>query len=153
MLKTSGCVRFVYNKILAERKEAYETCRDDLEQFKKQKLPVLVKYKAEFEWLKEVDSLALVSIQLNLQTAYKNFFSVQNNFPIFKSKKDRKSYTTNVVNGNIMLRNGHIKLPRLKMVRIKQHREIPQEYRIKSCTISMTPTGKCCLFVLTKTIK
>ena len=32
------------------------------------------KYKAEFPWLKEVDSLALCNAQLHLQTAYKNFF-------------------------------------------------------------------------------
>ena len=31
-------------------------------------------YKAEFERLKEVDSLALANAQLNLQTAYNNFF-------------------------------------------------------------------------------
>ena len=148
--KTFGCVRFVYNKMLAERKEAYEKYKDDKEQLKKQKLPTPAKYKAEFEWLKEVDSLALANAQLNLQTAYKNFFSGQNDFPTFKSKKDRKSYTTNVVNGNIMLLNGHIKLPKLKMVRIKQHREIPQDYIIKSCTISMTPTGKYYVSILTE---
>ncbi|MDT3497925.1 transposase [Bacillus toyonensis] len=150
MRKTFGCVRFVYNKMLAERKEAYEKYKDDKEQLKKQKPSTPAKYKAEFEWLKEVDSLALANAQLNLQTAYKNFFSGQNDFPTFKSKKDRKSYTTNVVNGNIMLLNGHIKLPKLKMVRIKQHREIPQDYMIKSCTISMTPTGKYYVSILTE---
>ncbi|PFY30169.1 RNA-guided endonuclease TnpB family protein, partial [Bacillus toyonensis] len=150
MRKTFGCVRFVYNKMLAERKEAYEKHKDDKEQLKKQKPSTPAKYKAEFEWLKEVDSLALANAQLNLQTAYKNFFSGQNDFPTFKSKKDRKSYTTNVVNGNIMLLNSHIKLPKLKMVRIKQHREIPQDYIIKSCTISMTPTGKYYVSILTE---
>jgi putative transposase len=30
-------------------------------------------YKKEFEWLKEVDSLALANAQLNLNKAYKNF--------------------------------------------------------------------------------
>ncbi len=90
----------------------------------------------------------MANAQLNLETAYKNFFSGQNDFPIFKSKKDRKSYTTNVVNGNIMLRNGHIK--KLKMVRIKQHREIPQDHIIKSYTISMTPTGKYYVTILTE---
>ncbi|EJR28481.1 hypothetical protein IIE_05320 [Bacillus cereus VD045] len=64
----------------------------------------------------------MANAQLNLQTAYKKFFSGQNEFPTFKSKKGRKSYTTNVVNGNIMLLNGHIKLPKQKIVRIKQHR-------------------------------
>ncbi|MEC2597092.1 RNA-guided endonuclease TnpB family protein, partial [Bacillus cereus] len=150
MRKTFGCVRFVYNRMLAERKEAYEKHKDDKDQLKKQKLPTPAKYKAEFEWLKEVDSLALANAQLNLQTAYKNFFRGQNDFPTFKSKKDRKSYTTNVVNGNIMLLNGHIKLPKLKMVRIKQHREIPQDHIIKSCTISMTPTGKYYVSILTE---
>ncbi|PET95665.1 transposase, partial [Bacillus cereus] len=150
MRKTFGCVRFVYNRMLAERKEAYEKYKGDKEQLKKQKPPTPAKYKEEFEWLKEVDSLALANAQLHLQTAYKNCFSGQNNFPTFKSKKDRKSYTTNVVNDNIMLLNGHIKLPKLKMVRIKQHREIPQDYMIKSCTISMTPTGKYYVSILTE---
>lgn len=49
-----------------------------------------------------------------------------------------------------MLLNGHIKLPKLKMVHIKQHREIPQGHIIKSCTISMTPTGKCYVSILTE---
>ncbi len=49
-----------------------------------------------------------------------------------------------------MLLSGHIKLPKLKMVRIKQHREIPQGHIIKSCTISMTPTGKYYVSILTE---
>ncbi|MGG1664653.1 RNA-guided endonuclease TnpB family protein, partial [Brevibacillus sp. NRS-1366] len=93
---------------------------------------------------------ALANAQINLQTAYKNFFSGTADFPTFKSKKARKSYTTNVVNGNIMLMNGHIKLPKLKLVKIKQHREIPAEHMIKSCTISMTPTGKYYVSILTE---
>ncbi|MGE7857711.1 helix-turn-helix domain-containing protein, partial [Bacillus sp. NPDC094064] len=112
--KTFGCVRFVYNKMLAERKEIYETYKENKEERKKQKFPPPAKYKAQYEWLKEVDSLALTNAQLNLQTAYKNFFSGQSDFPTFKS---RKSYTTNRVNGNIMLFHGYIKLPKLKMVK------------------------------------
>lgn len=37
MRKTFGCVRFVYNRMLAERKEAYEKYKDDKEQLKKKK--------------------------------------------------------------------------------------------------------------------
>lgn len=148
--KTFGCVRFVYNKMLAERKETYEKYKHDRELLKRQKTPTPAKYKSEFEWLKEVDSLALANAQMNLQTAYKNFFSGQNDFPTFKSKKARKSYTTNAVNGNILLLNGRIKLPKLKMVRMKQHREIPQHHTIKSCTISMTASGKYYISILTE---
>ena len=46
------------------------------------------KYKKEFEWLKEVDSLALANAQLHLDVAYKNFFRDKKvGFPKFKSKK------------------------------------------------------------------
>ena len=71
--KTFGCVRFVYNKMLAERKEVYEKYKENKEKLKKEKFPTPAKYKTEYEWLKEVDSLALANAQLNLQTAYKNF--------------------------------------------------------------------------------
>ncbi|MCU4989647.1 transposase [Bacillus cereus] len=148
--KTFGCVRFVYNKMLAERKKVYEKYKENKEELKKQKFPTPAKYKVKYKWLKEVDSLALANAQLNLQTAYKNFFSGQSDFPTFKSKKSRKSYTTNRVNGNIMLSHGYIKLPKLKLVRLKQHREIPQNHIIKSCTISLTPTGKYYVSVLTE---
>ena len=50
--KTFGCVRFVYNRMLAEKKECYEKTGKNLK-------VTPAKYKAEFPWLKEVDSLAL----------------------------------------------------------------------------------------------
>ena len=53
--KTFGCVRFVYNRMLAEKKECYEKTGKTLK-------VTPAKYKAEFPWLKEVDSLALVRV-------------------------------------------------------------------------------------------
>lgn len=101
-------------------------------------------YKTEFEWLKEVDSLALANAQMNLQTAYNNFFRDKIiGFPKFKSKKNNHhSYTTNCVTNNIKLQDGYLVLPKLKAVKIKQHRAIPQGYKLKSVTVSKTPTGK-----------
>lgn len=148
--KTFGCVRFVYNKMLAERIETYEKLKKDKEALKKVKQPTPAKYKTEFEWLKEVDSLALANAQLNLDKAYKAFFKGNTKFPKFKSKRHKQSYTTNVVNGNIQLMDGHIKLPKLKMVKIKQHRAIPSEYVIKSCTLSLTASGKYYISILTE---
>src|SRR5699024_1536294 len=122
LAKTFGCVRFVYNKMLAERKETYEKFKDDKEALKKQKFPTQAKYKDEFLFLKEVDSLALANAQMNLQKAYKNFFEGNAKFPKFKSRKSKQSYTTNRINGNIKLENNHIKLPKIKKpIKIKQH--------------------------------
>jgi putative transposase len=151
LAKTFGCVRFVYNKMLAERKETYEKFKDNKEILKKQKFPTPAKYKKEFSFLKEVDSLALANAQINLQNAYKNFFEGRAEFPKFKSRKHKQSYTTNMVNGNIKLSNGHIKLPKFKKpIKMKQHREIPTDYKIKSCTISKTKSGKYYISILTE---
>ncbi|GGN63153.1 transposase [Oceanobacillus indicireducens] len=150
LAKTFGCVRFVYNQMLAERKEMYEKFKDDKEALQEQKFPTPAKYKEEFPFLKEVDSLALANAQLNLQSAYKNFFEGNAAFPKFKNRKAKQSYTTNRVNGNIELQEGHIKLPKLKLVKIKQHRKIPTDYKLKSCTISKTKSGKYYISILTE---
>lgn len=137
LAKTFGCTIFIYNKMLADKIEHYNKTKENLKNTPAQ-------YKEEFPWLKEVDSLALANAQLNLQTAYKNFFAnPQTGFPKFKSKKmHRNSYTTNFVNNNIILANRMLKLPKIGYVRIKQHREIPVGYKLKSVTVSQTPSGK-----------
>lgn len=148
--KTFGCVRFVYNKMLAERNEIYEKHKDDKLALKNQKFPTPAKYKNEFPFLKEVDSLALANAQINLQNAFKNFFEGRTEFPKFKNRKTKQSYTTNMVNGNIKLEDGYIRLPKLNLVKIKQHREIPDDFKIKSCTISKTNSGKYYISILTE---
>jgi len=149
--KTFGCVRFVYNQMLAERKEQYEKYQEDKEALKQLKLPTPAKYKKEYIWLNEVDSLALANAQLNLNTAYKNFFRDKSKgFPKFKSKyRDKKSYTTNNQGGTIRLIDlTHIRLPKLRDVRIKLHRPLPEDGIIKSATISQTATGKYYISIL-----
>ncbi len=135
--KTFGCVRFIYNRMLADKIKYYEETKQKLNNTPAQ-------YKKEFEWLKEVDSLALANAQINLQTAYGNFFrSPKIGFPKFKSKKsNQKSYTTNCVNGNITVENYYIKLPKIGLVKLKQHRMIPSGYKLKSVTVSQTSSGK-----------
>jgi putative transposase len=149
--RTFGCVRFVYNQMLANRKAIYEQYKDDKEALKRQKYSMPADYKKEFAWLKEVDSLALTNTQLNLNTAYTNFFRDKSvGFPKFKSKhKDKKSYTTNNQGGTIRLIDDKtIRLPKLKDVQIKLHRKLPQNSAIKSATISQTPTGKYYISIL-----
>ena len=95
-LKTFGCCRFVYNRMLADKVEEYEKT-------KKMKKTTPAVYKNSYPWLKEVDSLALANVQLHLEAAFRKFFREPKvGFPRFKSKhRSRKSYTTNVVSGNI----------------------------------------------------
>ena len=135
--KTFGCCRFLYNAMLSDKIREYKTTGKMLKN-----TPAM--YKNEHPFLKEVDSLALANVQLHLEKAYKNFFrSPSVGFPQYKSKhKSHDSYTTNVVNGNIVLGDGKLKLPKLGKVRIRQHRDIPEGYRLKSVTASREPSGK-----------
>ena len=148
--KTFGCVRKVYNLMLNDRKKAYEEVKNDPS--KKMAFPTPAKYKKEFPFLKEVDSLALANAQLHLDKAYKNFFRDKSvGFPRFKSKKNPvQSYTTNNQKGTIALVGSKfIKVPKLKsLVRIKLHRQ--PKGMIKSATISRHSSGKYYISLLCK---
>ena len=141
--KTFGCVRFVYNKMLEEKIAYYN-------EHGKSVIVTPAKYKPEFPFLKEVDSLALANAQMNLEVAYRNFFRDKSiGFPRFKSKKDdRNSYTTNCVNNNIRIEGKYLLIPKLGKVRIVQHRYIPDGYKLKSATISQSSDGKYFVSVL-----
>lgn len=130
--------------MLADRIRIYESKSDE-------KLPTPAKYKAEFEFLKEVDSDALCYAQLNLETAYKNFFRDKSvGFPKFKSKKNKFSFKTTNRKGTVNLIDGKLKIPKLKsLINVKQHREI--KGIIKSATISKVPSGKYYVSVLVET--
>ena len=137
--KTFGCSRFIWNQMLADKIAHYEETGELLKNTPAQ-------YKSRFPWLKEVDSLALCNIQLNLSAAYKNFFRSGFGFPNFKSKKTAQSYKTNNNNGRIALLDGKVKLPKVGLVELKLHRQ--PKGLIKSATISKTATGKYYISIL-----
>ena len=56
LVKTFGCCRFLYNRMLSDRRQA-EARGEKLR-------PRPAMYKKEFPWLKEADSLALCNVQL-----------------------------------------------------------------------------------------
>lgn len=139
--KCFGCVRFIYNHMLSDKIDYYKETKQKLNNTPAQ-------YKKEFEWLKEVDSLALANAQMNLQTAYNNFFKRPDvGFPKFKSKKNNHlSYTTNNQGGNIYVSDRYIKLPKIGLIRVKKHRDF--DGLVKSVTVSKNPSGKYFVSVL-----
>ena len=141
--KTFGCVRFIYNQMLADKIAHYKETGTKLNNTPAQ-------YKKKFEWLKEVDSLALANAQMNLQTAYNNFFRTPKvGFPKFKNKKrDKDSYTTNNQNGTVSIIDKKLRLPKVGLVKMVQHRIISDSEKIKSATIIRTPSGKYYVSIL-----
>lgn len=142
-MKTFGCVRFIYNQMLSDKIKHYQETKQKLNNTPAQ-------YKQEFEWLKEVDSLALANAQMQLQVAYNNFFRRKDvGFPKFRSKKrDKDRYTTNNQNGSVAIIDNKVKLPKVGLVKAKVHRQIPSNQVIKSATISRNSVGKYYISIL-----
>ena len=134
--KTFGCCRFLYNRMLSDR------MLSELTGERIKTTPAV--YKEEFPWLREVDSLALCNVQLDLERALRDCSKVPGRGrPRYKTKHhSRRSYTTNVVNGNIRIEGKKIRLPKVGLVRIRVHRDIPEGWLLKNVTVVKEPTGK-----------
>ena len=145
--KTFGCCRKVYNLMLSDKIEGYKATG---------KFPTVTpaKYKNDYPYLREVDSLALANKQMDLQEAFRNTFSKsrkkKNGFPKFKSAKhSRKSYTTNNQKGTVaIIDNKCIKLPKIGKVKAVIHRVPDDSWTIKSATVSQESDGKYYISVL-----
>ncbi|MFD2306698.1 RNA-guided endonuclease TnpB family protein [Enterococcus termitis] len=146
--KTFSCVRFVYNLLLQDRISLYKALKENPSLTVK--LPTPAHYKKEHPFLKEVDSLALANAQVYLDRAFKKFHREKSvGFPKLKQKKDSvSSYTTNNQNGTIkIIDDKYVKVPKLKsVVKVKMHR--PLKGKIKSATISLTPSHKYFISIL-----
>lgn len=138
--KTFGCCRKVYNLMLNDKLESYKLTGKFV-------TVTPAKYKKDYPFLKEVDSLALANTQLNLQEAFRNCFGKsckkQNGFPKFKSAKhSKKSYTTNNQKGTVAIIGNAIKLPKIGKIKAVIHRLPNANWAIKSATISKESDGK-----------
>lgn len=147
--RTFGCARKIWNLMLADKIAYYQETGKSL-------TTTPAKYKKDYPYLKEVDSLALSNVQMALQQAYKNFFDrvkkgKQAGFPKFKSRKQhRNSYSTNNQHGSVRIENGKIRLPKVGFVKLVQHRPLPEHSIIKTVTIRQTPSGKYYVSILTE---
>lgn len=116
-------------------------------------IPTPAKYKKEFPFLKEVDSLALANTQLDLKAANKRHLEDKKvGTPQLKSKhKSKMSYTTN--NQTMHCKDGSSKdtifvvgnlvhLPKVGNLKIKKHCLPETGWTLKAATVSCTRTGK-----------
>jgi len=130
--KTLGCCRFLYNLMLEEKQTKYKNSDKSKPKTEKE-------YKIDFDWLKEVDSVALQQVRIDLKTAYDNFFrKLKTGQPTnlkFKSKHNLKnSYRTMNSHNSIRVEESRIKLPKLGFVKFRKSREV--QGKIKSVTVS-----------------
>ena len=84
LARTFGCVRFIWNQMLNDAQDFLDAAGVFF-------IPTPAKYKGQYSFLKEVDSLALANTQLDLQGARTKYLKEPAvGAPNFKSKKKAK---------------------------------------------------------------
>jgi len=148
--KTLGCSRFLYNQMLNDRIQIYDRLKNNKKELYTYKYKTEKEYKAEFEWLKEVDAKSLQQANIDLSNAYSNFFKslkgerkgTKVGFPKFKKKGHNDSYRT-VQAIKVNFNDNLLIIPKLKLK--FRHKGIKNWYltsKPKSVTISKVPSGK-----------
>uniref|UniRef100_UPI003BB80F25 RNA-guided endonuclease InsQ/TnpB family protein n=1 Tax=Argonema antarcticum TaxID=2942763 RepID=UPI003BB80F25 len=146
LAQTFGCARWWWNFALNKSIEVYKETGKGLGRSALNALLPELKKTEGTAWLADCYSQILQATTLNLTTAYKNFFEKRSGFPKFKSKHDKQSvqYPQNVKIGD-----GNVKLPgNIGIVKAKIHR--PIEGKIKTVTVSKTPSGRYFSSILTE---
>ncbi len=144
--KHIGACRFIYNLALETKQIAWASAKVNLSCFDLSlQLPEL---KKECSWLKDINSQSLQISIANLDSAYTCFFKGQSKFPAFKSKKSsNKSFG---VQQGIRILLDSIRIPKFQEgIKAVIHRKF--DGKIKSGTVSKTPTGKYFISVLFET--
>ena len=146
LAQTMGCSRWWWNYALNKSIETYQQTGKGLGRSALNALLPTLKQAQETKWLADCYSQVLQATTLNLTTAYKNFFEGRARYPRFKSKHGKQSIQ---YPQNVKIVDGNVKLPgKIGIVKAKIHR--PIEGKIKTVTVSKTPSGKYIASILTE---
>lgn len=141
-----GHSRWVYNHFLNERKEQYQADKKSDNYYKQAATLTKLKKEEDTKWLKEVNSQTLQFALRCLDTAYVNFFRGNAQFPKFKSRKHKNTFTIPQFG---KLEDGKIIIPKFRDgIKVKLHREV--KGKIGKMSITKTPTGKYYVSIFTE---
>lgn len=139
--RTVGCCRFVYNRALALRQEAWTQRQEKLSGYDLIKKITEWKQEPETAWLSEVSNVPLQQAINNLDVAYQNFFAKRAKYPSFKKKGSGGS--CRFTEYGFRIKQGEVWLAKTKApLDIRWSRPLPEGARPKQCTVSLSPSGK-----------
>jgi putative transposase len=143
-LQHAGAARFAYNWGLARRKAHYQATGKGLNAIALHRELNALK-QTEFPWMYEVSKCAMQEALRDLGSAYQHFFrrwklkkagqyKGKLGYPRFKSKK--RSIGGFTLTGSIHVTERDIQLPRLGVLRLKEHGYLPTSTHILAATVS-----------------
>jgi putative transposase len=144
--KHFGSVRWTYNYFLNQRKTEYLNNKKSLNYYDQAAELTQLKKKEEFTWLKEINSQTLQYSLNCLDIAYQGFFNKRTQFPKFKSKRNKNSFT---IPQNVRYYNNKLIIPKfLEGIKMIMERKI--KGTIKRANITKTSTNKYYVSILTE---
>lgn len=135
--------RWVYNKTLETRRDAWEQEQKSISRYDTNKL--LTSWKKKHEWLQNGHAQAMQEAQKRVDLAFRSFFRRANageepGYPRFKGEGRYDSFTYPQEKGNWrFLDNGRLRLSKVGGVKIRLHR--PLEGEAKTLTIRRDSLG------------
>jgi len=136
--RTLETCRILYNDLLAERKDTYKEIGHSPSYYKQKR--GLIQRKVNDPYLSEVYSQVLQDVALRVNRSFENFFKGIKDgrkvgYPRFKGRPRYDSLTYPQYTNGAELRNGKLQLSKIGIIRIFQHRPIPTNATIKTCTV------------------
>lgn len=152
LAQTFGCVRYVYNRALAERSRAWTQERRRVSHADTDKMLTGWKREQETIWLAEPSKGPLQATLRNLQSAFDKFWRKQTSYPQFKKKgksKDSATYFSNC----FTYRDGQIKLAKqTQPLAIRWSRPLPEDSEPSQVTVSRDSAGRYHISILVETV-
>ncbi|WP_278264188.1 RNA-guided endonuclease TnpB family protein [Nocardia sp. AG03] len=136
LARTFGCVRYVYNRALAERSRAWSQDQRRVTHAETDKMLTQWKREQDTVWLTEPSKGPLQATLRNLQGAFDKFWRKQGGYPNFKKKgrsRDSATYYANCFS----FRNGQVKLAKqAEPLDIRWSRPLPEGAQPSQVTVS-----------------
>ncbi len=147
--KHIGACRFIYNFFLEYSSNAYKNTKTSTNVYNWMKELTKLKKTKKYFWLNEINSQSLQDSLFNLDRAYQRFYKKQGGYPKFKSKRKSKwSFSVpqyiKLEYSETNVKYGYLSIPKFKKdpIKVRIHRIMPVDYKIKTATITKTRTNK-----------
>jgi putative transposase len=152
LAQTFGCVRYVYNRALAERSRAWTQEQRRVNYYDTNKMLTGWKQDPETLWLAEPSKDPLQAALRNLQGAFDKFWRKQTRYPQFKKRgksKDSATYFSNC----FTYRNGQIKLAKQDQpLDIRWSRPLPEGAQPSQVTVSRDSANRYHISILVESV-